>query len=109
MKITLRGTEYDLTPDEEYNLRRTFHEQEIRSEIENRLDGYEKDEVIVFDPFDTGTYASADDARADFIEKCTEDILEAEEIYDHSPDGYTPDYDATILDNAEYFEYLRKE
>lgn len=109
MKITLRGTEYDLTPDEEYKLQRAFHEQEIRYEIINRLEGYEEDETIVFDPFDICTYSSADDARHDFIEKCTEDILETEEIYDHSPDGYTPDYDATILDNAEYFEYLRKE
>lgn len=101
-----------LTPEDATSALHYLRSCQLSAEIESALADAENDGEVNFDSFATvgfGDYVSADDARADFVEKLIEDIIDREELYDHDPDGYhVSDYYGEVIDFADDCGY-RKE
>lgn len=83
---------------------------QLRAEIESATAEAEEDGEVSFEGFASvgfGDYVSADDARADFVEKLIDDIIDREELYGF--DNYhVTDFFCEVLDFADECGY-RKE
>ena len=110
--IKRNGTEIKLTDEEVRSILEEKHLEDLRYEIEEQLNLDEDNGFIRFDTWkecECAEYASAHDAREDFIEKCIEDALETEDIYGYSPTFHAPDIEGIVKDNAEYLGFWRGE
>ena len=104
------GKAIKLTDEEIRDIVRRDGLSRFRYEIEDHLKAFEDDGYIDFSGYASSgfEYASAEDAREDFIELILETIDENITTYDHDPHGYHPDYDDLIEDLAEDFEYWKE-
>lgn len=111
MTITRNGMEIVLTADEIRSLIADEHKKDIRYEVECATKQMEEDGEISFNDYETvgfADYSSSDDARSDFIDKLTEDILEREEMYSNdSSDHVTHDFTNEVLDFADDIGYRK--
>lgn len=104
------GKAIKLTDEEIREIVRLDGLDRFRYEIEEHLEIYEEDGNIDFSDYSNSgsEYASAEDAREDFIELVLDTISDAIETYDHDPHGYNPDYDDLISDLAEDLGYWKE-
>lgn len=99
-----------LTPEDATSALHYLRSCQLRAEIEAALADAEDDGEVSFEGFASvgfGDYVSADDARADFVEKLIDDIIDREELYCF--DNYhVTDFLGEVLDFADECGY-RKE
>jgi len=111
--INRDGKDIILTDEEVRDILRREHEEDIRYEYENAVQFAEEEKQISFDSWqecDFAGYESEADARADFIEKLTEDYLEQEELYERDPNGFRAhDFNDDVLELAEDLGYRKEE
>lgn len=104
------GKAIKLTDEEIRDIVRRDGLSRFRYEIEDHLKEFEDDGYVDFSDYsESGSeYASAEDAREDFIEQILETIDDTITTYDHDPHGYHPDYDDLIEDLAEDLGYWKE-
>lgn len=74
----------------------TITDEDIRHDVETMTADLEEEEWIRFPD---------DKSRDEFIEDCTECIIDKYEFYDGSDCIYAPDYESEILDLAKWYGY----
>lgn len=112
--ITRNGEQIALTAEEIRSIMEKEHRTAIRFMYEDAVKDCEEEGWISFSTWnDVGfaTYASEEDAKADFIEKLTDDYIEQEKLYERDPEHFRSykDYDSDVLALAEDFDYRTEE
>lgn len=104
------GKAIELTNEEIRDIVRRDGLSRFRYEVEDHLKAFEEDEHIDFSDYSSSgsEYASAEDAREDFIEQILETIDDIIQTYDHDPHGYHPNYDDLISDLADDLGYWKE-
>lgn len=108
--ITREGKTITLTDEEIRSILHDEHRTAIRFMYEDAVKECEEEKWISFSPYfdcEFAEYVSEADARADFIEKLTDDYIEADELYERDPEHYRRYTDAIddVLKLAEDFGY----
>ena len=102
---------FELTEEELFAIRKEEHKKDVAYDVETEVDNGVDDGWLSFEDWtESGCeYASAKDARYDFIDKLVEDILEREYIYERDPYGYRYDLTDRVIEFATDMGYFREE
>lgn len=108
--IMRNGTKIELTPDEIHCIMQEEHRKDVAYEVECEVEMQEGEGWISFESWEESgqEYDSSSDARADFIERITADIIEREELYDNDPNGYHADVPDIVTDFARDMGYAKE-